>query len=398
MASPSLVKTASQIRRGVVIFLIVAVAIILFDTVSKFLSSGINPFNPTISFYLDPNTTNIGEVPKPKIPSLAIAENSKPTFSVEGLFPAHPDTAFVYKIETPVEKLNTVENAIKTAKTLGFTNNYTQVNADLTWENNAKTRKLQFNKTNQTWKLRTQYFLDAEALKPKSITEDVTTYANRASGIVASLGFSEQSLNRAKVEAVLAKLGINGLFTNPISASSADYVVIDMYRQFDLARLKSSSQLPQSQRNVTPPPEFDGKVYTDDPRVGSLHMVITDADNNDPSRVVYEFDFTNYTYNYNYGIYRVITPAEAWDKVQQGEGSLTLLQTETADYFAPSVSLEVTKFAVDATKTEIAYWEPPVTDTNRFEYPIYVFRGRAELAGGKQGRFVFYVDALKRLN
>ncbi len=397
MATRSLIQTASQIRRGVVIFLVAALVIFLFDTVSKFLTSGINPFNPVVSFYLEPNSTNVGDVPVPKIPSLAIAENSKPEFAVEGVFAAHPDSAFAYKIENPVEKLNTVESAIKTAKALGFTNNYTQANADLTWENTAKTRSLKFNKTSQTWRLRTQYFLDAEALKPKSVTKDLAIYANQAGGIVSTLGFSEQSLTRAKVESMWAKLGINGLFTNPVAAASADYILIDMYRQFDLARLKATTQLPQSQRNVKPPPEFDGKVYTDDPRVGSLHMVMADGDG-DPSRNVYELDFTNYTYNYNYGIYRVLTPAEAWDKVQQGSGSLTLLQNQTADYFAPSVALDVTKFAVDASKTEIAYWEPPVTDTNRFLYPIYVFRGRAELTGGKQGIFVFYADALKRLN
>ncbi|MCA9378922.1 hypothetical protein KC640_00700, partial [Candidatus Dojkabacteria bacterium] len=106
----------------------------------------------------------------------------------------------------------------------------------------------------------------------------------------------------------------------------------------------------------------------------------------------------DYEYNYNYGIYAVLTPQEAWNKVQLGGGALVLIQPQTADYFSPSPVLNVTRFVTSAPDVELGYWEPTVSDSNLYAYPIYIFRGRAELADNKPpAQFVFYVDALRRI-
>lgn len=145
------------------------------------------------------------------------------------------------------------------------------------------------------------------------------------------------------------------------------------------------------------PEDYKGNVYKSDPRLGSAHIIVTGEVEN-LKRDVYELDFTDYEYNENYGIYGLLTPQEAWNEVQLGNGALVLIQPQTADYFSPSAVLNVSRFVASATDVELGYWEPPVTDPNLYAYPIYIFRGRAELAGNKPpAQFVFYVDALRRI-
>ncbi len=56
--------------------------------------------------------------------------------------------------------------------------------------------------------------------------------------------------------------------------------------------------------------------------------------------------------------------------------------------------LEVSRFRATATETELAYFEPNIWEG--YVYPIYIFRGKAELVSGKTADFVFYVDAIRR--
>lgn len=391
----NLYDTAVKIRQGVVVVLIVVILVLIGDAVIKFLNSDKSPFFVEQSPYLDPNYALL-DVPVPNIPTLTIDDNSKPTYIFDGVFSDFPDSAFVYTVERPREKLDTIQQATKTANTVGFTAAYSEVTTeDLQWQNSAQTRTLTFNRNTQAWKLRTQYFLDAEAQKPKTVLADITSYESKARSVISSMGFSDQSLNRGKIEAKFAKLGIDGLFTNPINPSSADYIVVDVYRQLDMSRLKSASQRP-TQTTGTEPKDYDGYVYKDDPRIGSLNMVLT-GQASDLTKDLYALDFVNYEYNYNYGIYGIISAKEAWDQVRLGKGALRLLQPATADFFSPSQALNVTRFVADASKTELAYWEPPLSDGTRFIYPIYIFRGTAELADNSApANFVFYMDALKR--
>ncbi|MCA9378834.1 hypothetical protein KC640_00240, partial [Candidatus Dojkabacteria bacterium] len=341
MAQNSLYLLSTQVRKIVLLALSVILLVLAIDTAIKFLNSPANPFFPITSLYLDPNDA-LGSIPSPNIPTQSIDDASSPTFSFEGVFPEMPDSAFVYRIEKPREKLDTIENAVTSAATLGFSADYTEGDSGLlSWENSTQSRSLEFDRNLHTWRMRTQYFVDAEAAKPKSVSADLDSYASKGRSILSTLGFSEPSLTTGVATAQYAKLGINGLFTNPLSASSADYVTIDVYRKLDMSQAKLRSQIPDALQGVDLPEDYAGTVYKSDPRIGSAHMVVTGEVDN-LKRDVYEFDFTDYEYNYNYGIYAVLTPQEAWNKVQLGGGALVLIQSQTADYFSPSPVLNVT--------------------------------------------------------
>lgn len=388
----SLFDTSAKLRRGVVIVLVIVGLVILVDTVIKFFNSPNNPFLTSSTPYLEPNNA-FGTIPVPAIPGKGITDDSLPTFAFDGVFGKFPDAAFVYRMEEPREKLDTIESAGRTARNIGFTGDFAEVgDGVLEWQNEAQSRRLSFDRNLGVWRMRTQYFLDAEAARPKRIQENISEYEGKGKSVASSLGFTSQSLSQGKAVAKLAKLGINGLFTSPLNSSSADYVTVDIYRQFDMAKLKSN--LSQAQKADLQ--DLRGIVYKDDPRIGSFHAVLT-GQVNDITKDVYEFDFVNYEYINNPAIYPIISPQEAWDRVRSNKGALVLLQSANADYFGQSEVLNVSRFVAAAATTELGYWEPPIENQNRFTYPIYIFRGRVEFSDNRPvGSFVFYVDALRR--
>lgn len=392
----SLFDISTRIRKILLFAAIILLVVIGGDTLIRFLNSPLNPFFAQPSFYIDANNA-LGEIPVPQIPTQAIDDSSQPAFFVEtSQLPVYPDTAYVYRIEEPREKLNTIENARKTASALGFSSAFSELEGGkIEWKNQAASRSLQFDRNLQTWRMRTQYFVDAEAAKAKELQADIKFYDNKGKSVASGLGFGVASISQGEVVSKFAKLGVNGLFTSPLTSTSSDYVTVDVFRKFSLSRVRNglSQQVLQSARA---PRDFDGKVYTNDPRIGSLHMVVTNSVN-DLGKDLYELDFVNYEYSTTPGVYRVISPAEAWERIRVGRGALMLLTTQGADYFAPSEVLNVSRFVANAPTVEIGYWEPPITDANRYLFPIYIFRGRAEFADNRPaGEFTFFVDALLR--
>lgn len=316
----TLYETTNRARR-IVILILLAVSIILgIDTFSKYLSSPANPFFQSPSYYIQP--TGSVTPPVPVIKSIPISDESNPSFAVEGVFKSFPDTVLIYTIERPREKLNTVEDAMQTAETLGFTSEPVRQNDLFTWSNAAQTRSLQFNKEQQTWSMRTQYFQDVEALKEKQFG-GAETYERQALSAASAMGFRDQGLQKGAVLVKAAKLGLDGLFTSPLTDTTADYASMDIFRRLTISVVKDESDLTDAQVEAGIPPNLLASVYTTDPRVGSLHMIGTNR-LSEFKTDIYELDFVNYEYNYNYSVRRIITPAEAWEQVRQGKGSLTL--------------------------------------------------------------------------
>lgn len=395
-AMASLVITSSNIRKGIVGFIVFAILIAGIDTARRFLDSSLNPFNQNIQIYPDP-TPGRASIPELKLTSnVVLPEGSQPTFLVEGAFPSMPTVANVYTIESPIVKLDTVDNAKRVAGLLGFTATaYVEANRDeLVWENTTRTRTLTFNKATYKWSLRTQYFFDAEALKPKTIN-DLESYKNVATSVLSSLDFSDNSFQRAPIVATLAKLGLDGYFTNPVTSSFADYVDLQVYRNFELAAPRNRSELPSGAQNIQLPNPTVGRVYTANPKAGSFSAVVSN-DGRDLTKELFSLDFFHYEYAFNKipSRYPTLTAAEAWDQVRLGKGALMDMNLQTADYFAAPTPLNARKFTVDAAKTEIAYYEP--NPWLGYIHPIYIFRGRVETTEGKVGYFVFYMDAIRR--
>lgn len=396
----SLTTTVSLVRRGTVVFLVFSVVILAGDFLLRLVEQAQTNFAAPTSPWVLPDEL-FGEIPAPKIKSLEINPNSEPTFAVDGDFPPitqTPTTALVYAVPRPRITLSTIDEAVTTARALGFFTEYKESQTEdgvtvLKWEREGGVRSLTYEIGNrfERWGMSTQFNFDSTAQLPKSVNTDPDFYTSRAKSIISSLGLNDQTLSDGKQIATLGKLGPDGFLTQPINPSSADYVNVQLHHQLPIALTS------QAARDL----ELDyqdqqGTVYRNNPLSGSMGMIVSDQ-LADTTIDIYSLSYNRFKYNTNsYGVYSIVSPAEAWERIRRGEGSLTLLQLQPFDRFSPNRVLEVEQFTADAASVELGFFEPETWEG--YIYPIYVFRGRVDTTDNKVGRFVFYVDALERLN
>ncbi len=394
----SLTKTANLIRRIALIFLVTASIILAIDFVVKLIESAPQPLPPSRDRWLFADE-GLGTIPPPKMDSIAISNESTPIFAVEGDFPTGPEapsTVLTYSVKPPIFSLGSEDQAIDTAEALGFFAEYEQEQRPtgsqlFTWEREGGVRQLSYeilpNKF-ERWRLITQFNFDASAQRPKSVNSDTSFYANRVSDILSTLGFSETSLNRGIVDATPGKLGADGLLRQPVSLTSADYVDIQVYHELEIARPSIVA------RDLGYQP-INGRVYRNNPRVGSLSMTVSD-DLGDITNDIYNIDYRRFSIDQSdLGSYYIVSFAEAWERIRRGEGSLTLLQLQPFDRFRENQpGLNINQFTADADSTKLGFFIPDEWDGNL--YPIYIFQGRVDTADGRVGRFTFFVDALER--
>ncbi len=390
----NLYKTASQARKILIVILAI-VAIILAYTVYNNIS--LRTFEDTRNlrnrFFLAADK-KLGDIPNPIIKG--INYNKDAQFTFESINPVFPDVSYVYQIEEPREKLLSFETALETVSTLGFVaNDYNEIDENnFEWNNSDKTKTLTYNKNLQKWNLETQFYENVDAIATKDLLDTPQEYINLAGGLLSRLGFVTYGLEDAVVEVQFAKLGIDGIFVNTANVSEAGFVFLNYFRYLQQAKLKPEEEWPEVGANVTPPTSTNAKVYSEDPRYGQVRMIISNAVR-DYSKDIFRMSFTNYEYSEaKRGIYSIISPEEAWNAIQRGGGSLAQIEPQNTNYFTDFDSIEVKRFIADFRKTELSYFEP--LEWQGFSFPIYVFKGRAELKDGKQSNFVFYVDALKR--
>jgi hypothetical protein len=391
----SLYTTANNARKIIVIIVAIVVVILIADTFLKWREATAPATSNERRFYLDPDLA-LGTIPVPEIPKLDVDISGVPIVqeSIHSLF---PDASYVYKIEQPREKINTLENASKTASTLGFlaTGLTNLGNNSFRWAIPDSSKTLNFNKVSQVWEMNTVYENNIDAKRAKTLSNNLQTYNSRATGLVTTLGFRDAlGLQDPEVDSRYLVRTERGEALETQKFNEANYIAINLFRKIAQSDLKPQGEQPELLLNEIRPVARTGKVYSDDPRFGQLSFV---ASNNiaNLTQDIFEMDFINYEYSTK-GNYLIITPEEAVSRIQKGQGSLVALTAEGENYFSPFTKTKVTRFKVDARKTELAFYEPK--KWSGFAYPIYVLNGTADLENGKLARFTFYVDAIKRLD
>lgn len=388
----TLYESSKTARKFVIFFIIGSLAIFILQSIISPAPPQIAETNEGPGFYMAPNPI-FGNITFPEIRS--IEYNRSVPIIREGVFPNFPETAYVYEIEQPREKLTTFDQAIFAAETLGFTSEqYQESGSILSWEADAGTKTLIINLESQAWELRTDYSENPEALRTKTLTEDLELYGDQVGRLMNRINISSNGLENSSAEIRYAVQGRDGIFTDADSVEEAEYVFIDAYRNIRLADTNTLNPPELEQGQIAPQP-VDAFVYKNDPRDGQFAVVATNF-LSDFGREIFEIDFINYTYDFvNRGAYPIITPDEAVSAVQAGAGHLVYVNPQGVDTFVdPEESYDIVDIRVEAPRTELAYLEPDIWEG--FAYPMYVFRGKARLSNGSLADFVIYVDAIKR--
>jgi hypothetical protein len=417
----TLYESAGTGRKLLLGFVIFSILVIAWEGISRLFTS--TPLNtiPQFSYYL-PADLALKNVPPIIIEPIKISESVKPTYSIDRLSNAlvakFPDTAYVYKVEEPREKLTTVEDATETAAKMGFNSECipedeyfgtnpaadrcTYKEEEYTWVRASGTRTLKFNKTTQVWDLTTDYFNNIDVKTLGTLNSNLNDYINIGASIVNNLGFSNGSgLNNPYVEYIPADLNNAGAFFKPERDTQARFVFVEVYRNLLLAQPKTKNEIQQitTDKAIVDniPPQLFGNVYGSDPRKGSVRLIV----GNNGSKVerdVFSLDFTDFEYatrGTTKGVYPIINLTEAWTKAQTNKGFLVYLLPENGNPLETYTNLAVRSFIADATKTTLGYYERE--EWNGFVSPIFIFEGRAVLEDGRQASFTIFVDALKRL-
>lgn len=417
----TLYDSASTGRKLAVAFVIFAILVILWEAVSALFVRTPGQQSIQFSYYLSADLA-LKNVPPVAIEPIPIDTSVRPVYSIERatgeLAFSFPDTAYVYKIEEPRERLTTVEDAVRTAARLGFESSCISLDEyfksdpaldrctfegdEYTWVRSQGTKTLKFNKSSQEWRLETDNFNNIDVKTVGSLNRDFSTYINIGATIARELGFSNSAgLNSPYVEYVPADLNTSGDFFKPERDSQARFMFIEVYRNLLLAQPKTKQELEKitSDKEILDniPNSLFGNVYSSDPRDGALSLIVGNNGTNLP-RDVFSLSFTDFEYatrGVTRGVYPIVTQSEAWAKAQSGRGFLVYLVPENANPLGDYTNLKVTEFIADATKTTLGYYERE--SWNGFVSPIFVFRGRARLEDGRQANFTIFVDALKRL-
>ncbi len=417
----TLYDSAGTARKAVIGFIIFAILIMLWEGISGLFNRQPVSVTPQFSYYKAADLA-LKNVPPVVIDPIKISDSVKPTYSIDRLsnqlVATFPDTALVYKVEQPREKLTTIEDAVETAKKLGFiseciaeeqyfendpaADRCTYKEDEYTWVASEGTKTLKFNKTSQEWDLSTDWFnnVDVKTLGPLNTRLD--DYINIGAGIINSLRFSNSSaLESPYVEYVAADLNNAGAFFQPERTTQARFVFIEIYRKLLLAQPKERSEIQAITDDKTildniPAPLY-GNVYSEDPRSGQARII---AGNNASKldKDIFSLKFTDLEYatrGVTKGFYPIIDLREAWNKAQSGKGFLVYLLPENGNPLETYQNLAVRSFIADATKTTLGYYERK--EWNGFVSPIFIFKGRAVLEDGRQASFTIFVDALKRL-
>jgi hypothetical protein len=392
----NLYKTAGNARKILITLIILALLITGYDTVSGLFDNE-DPLqtNEASRFYMTADRS-LGDVPKPEIPGLEFNREGVSFLNVS-VHDVFPDVSYVYKLEEPAPKLNALDNARPTIFNLGFeSDEETQVDTNLyEWANEDNTKKITYNTLLRKWALSTDFSENEQAQLRKNLFDNLEEYSSKISNAMARLDFVEYGFEDGIIESTYASIGTNELFIEESTSNNSEYVFAEVFRQIAQADLKPSSEQPELTEGQVKSLPTVGKVYSDDPRFGQIHMIISNQ-LSDLTKDIFELKYTNYEYNEALrGSYLIITPNEAWNNISNGDGSLVYLRPQGVNYFYTDLDFNnITEVTADFRNTELAFWEP--TEYDGYVYPIYVFKGTAQV-DGRIAEFTIFVDAIKRV-
>lgn len=389
----TLYASTNTARKFLIAFLVFSVAILIFDNLGSLPGSS-SVSTEAARFYMKVNRT-FGNLPTFEIDSIALDPSSNPQYVVQSAFStAFPDVSYVYQILQPRENFQFLSSFEDTANTLGFPDSPTVSGNDYTWVSADGTKTLRYNGVSQVWKLETDLVANADARVARLSLDNVSSYQSRIQSLLKNSNFDSKGFDQAVFDTKFLDLNSEGDLIVTDDALEAEFAFGTAYRTLPLADLKIAAERPELKKGQVLPTAFTGKTYTADPRKGSFNILFS-YNLGTMTKDLYSLDFINFEYTQS-GVYQIITPTEGFSEIQNGRGALVSLTQPDKDFFGDQSGVSVTRFDIDARRTEIAFYEPQ--EWIGYTFPIYVYYGTAQLTNGGLANAIFFIDAVKRVN
>lgn len=353
-----------------------------------------------------------------EIPSLNLAEGSEMVFKIEtetGKIDSLPNIINVYEFNNPTQSLRAQANAKEIAGAMGFDKEgiIRRSTQSYVWIDDSTSRTLEIQAKNLNLSLRTDPNYIREISRESSIPSESEATSIAASTLKGLNLYSEDYSNGVP-KTTLINIEPDGSFTKASSLSEAELVRVDFTRNKSMITISSNivgadNMVRSLSQRMTEEPLVETRIVNDEkitvytfntlvafPETQKSNITVyvgvknQDAEN-DAIENIYQIDYTYWPVNVDpCGTYELISPQQAIEAVQNGEGSLVYLYDKEGDDVAEYTSKVVKTFSVFS--VNIVYYE----SREELEYlqPVYVISGEAVYADDSRGEFDFFYPAI----
>ncbi len=377
-------KTTKEVKQLLLYFLGFVVLVFIITWLSGVAKEPLNPPEASNKSDYPVADKKLGNIPAPVIQSLSIDQSSKALIAKNSSpFPTLPPVAYVYTIKAEREYLGDADTARSAAKILSFPSEETKViNNIMYWETTEKNRVFSYDKAQRLW----DYHLNKYPLINSSgFIPNQAEYANMTISLMSRLGIKTELFTPTYGRVDMVQVENNGQFTNQTNNPNASHV--SLFKKVLMSK-------PLLEKNAA--------TYTEVRRYQASSGIVEALLNGDGKTLVnnlWQFRYKQYSYGTDLGIYSLITPLEAFTKLQtRQDGYLYELNLDSSNYFGEPISLNVNEFTLEVNKLKIIYIEPenrlldqPWTN---FLQPYYYFTGTFVTKDQQKGTCAFIVPAL----
>lgn len=359
-----------------------------------------------------------------ELDSLELGANSELVFQVEtttGQIDSLPKIINVYEFDNKGQSLSSQLQATEIANDLGFNpdgiirkDEYTYV-----WLDTTRNRTLEIDARTLNFILTT----DSDYVRNISSKESIPSNSEAitlATNVLrqANLLDSDYTNNISLKELYDIDINPDGSYSEAASSGEADLVRVDFKRRKSMISIRdnveNSDQIvsslekkminsdyifTKSEEKILYNDEkvnlynFSTYVLQKSPTKSNISIYVGPEDSNaDKLENIYRIEYSNWPIKeYPCGTYELLSPSEAIQKIQDGEGSLVyLVPKNDRDRVIPYQTKTIKKFIIY--EITIAYYEPE--EESKFLQPIYVVTGDAYLDNDEKADFIYYVPAI----
>jgi len=359
-----------------------------------------------------------------KLESLKLGADSELIFQVEtttGQIDSLPKIINVYEFDNPGQSLSSQLQATKIANDLGFNPDgiIRKDTSTYIWLDTTRHRTLEIDIRTLNFILTTDsnYIRNISSLESiPSNSEAITMATNTLRQ--ANLLDSDYTSNTSFKELFNIDINPDGTYSEAPASNVTDLIRVDFKRQKPMisirenlvnsAEMISSLERKMLNSHLTFTKEEESIVYNDkkitlynfstsvlhqNPTKANISVYVGPEDNNaEKLKNIYRIEYTNWPIKkYPCGTYELISPVEAIQRIQDGEGILAyLVPQKDKDRVVSYQTKTIKKFIIyDIT---IVYYEPSIE--SKFLQPIYTVTGDAYLENDEKADFIFYVPAI----
>lgn len=326
-----------------------------------------------------------GIIPTLKHAGLPLKEGSIPRYQLEtttGTLPILPDRAPVYKLRDRTNTIALEKDAVEFAASLGFTEQRTEESSiKWFWEDTDRGRRLDINIYTNDFILTTDLAKVAPTA-PRGSAPSTEQAISQATGFLESYGLIDDFIRQSKHTARYIRI------------QGGSPSVVDRKEEAQLVEVNIHISLATSPADY---PAFDSRflpetyqVLSNDPDVGVIQVYISNSTVNDYKIPMVRFSAQRLD-EAQRSTYPILSVHEAWQKIQEGKGSIAYLRIKGDDPLTTYIPLAVEEIQIR--NVSLAYLDTGLPYRTYLQ-PMYVFEGDAFTKQQLRARYVAYLPAV----